>query len=29
MYVKYDSDTTFKVKRLKVSVTRPLYSTQP
>jgi len=24
-----DSDTTFKVKRLKVKVTRPLYSPRP
>jgi len=27
--VTRDSDTTFKVKRSKVKVTRPLYSAQP
>ena len=28
-HVTYDSDTTFKVKRSKVKVTRPLYSARP
>jgi len=28
-YVTHDSDTTFKVIRSKVKVTRPLYSAQP
>ena len=28
-YVTRDSDTTFKVKRSKVKVTRPLYSARP
>jgi len=28
-HVTRDSDTTFKVKRSKVNVTRPLYSPQP
>ena len=29
VHVTRDSDTTFKVKKLKVKVTRPLYSPQP
>jgi len=28
-HVTHDSDTTFKVKRSKVKVTRPLYSARP